>query len=137
MGATSIKEIKQRIKSIESTKQITSAMELVASSKLKRARERASACKPFFQLFYNTMQDIIHNNRDFSSAFLVQREVKKTLVIAILGDRGLAGGYNHNVIRLIEENVGNKPVSVLAVGRKALEYFTKQEIGRASCRERV
>ena len=91
MAASSMKDIKLRIKSVESTMQITKAMELVASSKLRRAKERAEETRPYFTTLHECLTDIAYGNTDFSSPFVQQREVKKTCYIMIAGDRGLAG----------------------------------------------
>ena len=91
MGA-SMKDIKRRIRSVESTKQITKAMELVASSKLRKAKERAEASRPYFNALYQAISDIAYYNSDFSSAYTQSRAVKRSLYIVIAGDRGLAGG---------------------------------------------
>lgn len=101
MGA-SMKEIKNRIKSVQSTRQITKAMELVASSKVRRARERIERTEPFFNILYETMTGIAYGKRDFKSPFVEPREeIKKVCYVIIAGDRGLAGGYNSNVMKLV------------------------------------
>ena len=85
MAASSMKDIKLRIKSVESTMQITKAMELVASSKLRRAKERAEETRPYFTTLHECLTDIAYGNTDFSSPFVQQREVKKDL---LYHDRG-------------------------------------------------
>jgi len=122
--AGSMKALKTRMKSIESTMQITKAMELVASSRLRRARERRDNTRPYFEVLYDTLQDIIAANTEFRSAFLNTREIRKTCYVVIVGDRGLAGGYNHNVFKLMAEDVGDKEYCVLPVGRKSVEHFS-------------
>ena len=76
--AGSMKEIKLRIKSVESTMQITKAMELVASSKLRRAKERVEQSRPYFETLYRTLYEIAAANTDFTSKYMARREVKKT-----------------------------------------------------------
>ena len=99
MAGVSTKEIKNRIRSMESTKQITKAMEMVAASKLRRAQAQVSNSRPYFEILHSTIQDITRANKDFSSPFLKKRDGKKVLYLVIAGDRGLAGGYNSsNVI---------------------------------------
>ena len=88
-----MKEIKLRIKSVESTMQITKAMELVASSKLRRAKERVENSRPYFETLYATLFDIAAADSEFSSPYLAKCEKKCCLYIVIAGDRGLAGGY--------------------------------------------
>jgi F-type H+-transporting ATPase subunit gamma len=129
MASGNMKDIKRRIKSVESTKQITKAMQLVASSKLRRAKERAENAKPFFDALYGTMCEIVTDNRDFLSRFQKETEGGKVLFIVIAGDRGLAGGFNSNVLKLAEERaneIGAENVTVLAVGKRAVEHFRKR-----------
>jgi F-type H+-transporting ATPase subunit gamma len=97
MAGVSTKEIKNRIRSMESTKQITKAMEMVAASKLRRAQAQVLNSRPYFEILYATINDIVDSNRDFSSPYLMPRTVKKTAYVVIAGDRGLAGGYNSNM----------------------------------------
>ena len=79
MAGVSTKEIKNRIRSMESTKQITKAMEMVAASKLRHAQARVANSRPNFEILYNTITDIVNSNTDFSSPYLVKRVVKKSL----------------------------------------------------------
>ena len=96
MASASMKDIKLRIKSVESTMQITKAMELVASSKLRKAKERQERARPYFEELGRTLRQIESATRDFSSPYQIARDVKKRCIIIIAGDRGLAGGYNSN-----------------------------------------
>ena len=125
MAGASMKEIKLRVKSVKSTMQITKAMELVASSKLRRAKENAERCRPFFDIMHQTLTDIALNNRDFSSPYLVQRPVKKSCYVVIAGDRGLAGGYNSNLLKMAVADMAGKETVVLPIGRKAVDYFSR------------
>ena len=93
MAGVSTKEIKNRIRSMESTKQITKAMEMVAASKLRRAQAQVSNSRPYFELLSNTISSIVRSNSDFSSPYLKARSGSKVMYIVIAGDRGLAGGY--------------------------------------------
>lgn len=127
MATGSMKDIKRRIKSVESTMQITKAMELVASSKLRKAKQRAEDSRPFFNALYEIMSEISAENSDFSSPYTQKRDVKKSLYIVIAGDRGLAGGYNSNVLRLAERDAEGKDVKILAIGKKAVEFFSKRD----------
>ena len=121
--AGSMKDIKLRIKSVESTMQITKAMELVASSKLRHARERMEQARPYFETLQATLADIAAANTEFTSPYLARRPVKKTCYIVIAGDRGLAGGYNANLFKLVAQAAEGKECCVLPVGKKALEHF--------------
>lgn len=123
MAGVSTKDIKQRIRSMESTRQITRAMEMVAASKLRKAQERVLDSRPYFELLYQTIAHIACTKPDISSPFLEKRECKKTCCIVIAGDRGLAGGYNSNVFKLVASEMEGRDYCVLPIGKKALEYF--------------
>ena len=118
-----MKEIKARIKSVESTMQITKAMELVATSKLRRAKETVERTRPFYQTLGTAINDIMAASADFESDWFLAREVKKTLFIVFAGDRGLAGGYNANVFRVAEELSRGTEAVWLPIGKKSLEYM--------------
>ena len=122
MAGVSTKEIKTRIRSMESTRQITKAMEMVASSKLRKAQTQALNARPYFETFYDVIWDIAGCDGGFSSPYLVQRPVNKIAVILIAGDRGLAGGYNSNVLKLINSQMEEAETVVLPVGRKGADY---------------
>ena len=128
MAGVSTKEIKNRIRSMESTRQITKAMEMVAASKLRRAQAQISASRPYFQILRSTIRDITHSNRDLSSPFLQERESKKVLYIVIAGDRGLAGGYNNNILKLVMSRIQGKDAAVLPMGKKAVDYFASKNV---------
>ncbi len=128
MAGVSTKEIKNRIRSMESTKQITKAMEMVAASKLRRAQAQISNSRPYFEILYSTIQDITRTNRDFTSPYLKEREVKKSLYIVIAGDRGLAGGYNSNILKMVYAEMQGKDTVVLPIGKKAVDFFRSKGI---------
>lgn len=123
MAGVSMKDIKSRIKSMESTKQITKAMEMVASSKLRGAQERVIASRPYFEVLYQTMLDIADVNTDMSSPYVQKPRGTKTCYVVIAGDRGLAGGYNNNVLKLAMAQMEGREALVLPIGKKAVEYF--------------
>ncbi len=124
-----MKDIKRRIKSVGSTRQITKAMELVSSSKLRKAKMRAEQARPYFNELYKSLCEIASANTDLSTVFTVKREVKHRLFIVIAGDRGLAGGYNSNILKLASTaHAGDaKKPKIIAIGKKAIEYFEKRE----------
>ena len=128
MAGVSTKEIKTRIRSMESTKQITKAMEMVAASKLRHAQARVLNSRPYFEILYSTIMDIINSNTEFSSPYLTERPVKRTAIIAIAGDRGLAGGYNNNVLKLVQSEIDGKNATVLPIGKKAVDFFRSHNI---------
>lgn len=123
-----MKAIKRRIKSVGSTMQITKAMELVASSKLRKAKEKAESGRPYFEKLYEMMTEIAESKKDFDSPFTQKREVENRLFIVIAGDRGLAGGYNSNLLKmaLAEGEEGKNKPKIIAIGKKAIEFFDKR-----------
>ena len=121
-----MKEIKTRIKSVESTKQITKAMELVSSSKFRKAKERAESARPYFNTLYNTVQDIAKNTSNSRNIFLKERKVNNVCYIVIAGDRGLAGGYNSNILKAVIAHNKLGTVKVITVGKKAKESLSKR-----------
>ena len=125
MAGVSTKEIKNRIRSMESTKQITKAMEMVAASKLRRAQAQVNNSRPYFQILYSVLRDIANANREFESEYLkpAKQDAKKIAYIVIAGDRGLAGGYNNNILKMCYAEMQGKEVSVLPVGKKAVDFF--------------
>ena len=129
MAGASMKDIKLRIKSVESTMQITKAMELVASSKLRKAKERQERSRPYFMEMRNTLASIEASTRDFSSPYQKQRDVKKRCLIMIAGDRGLAGGYNSNIIKAVNDKMqGEIPTCILPIGKRAVDFCTRKGI---------
>ena len=115
MASGNMKNIKRRIKSVESTMQITKAMELVASSKFKKAKEKADAAMPFFNIVYETMCEIAAQDKFFNSVYTRKSDCNTSLIIVIAGDRGLAGGYNANALKLAEskiEEIGGNSVII-------------------------
>ena len=124
--AGSMKDIKLRIKSVESTMQITKAMELVASSKMRRAKERVEHSRPYFETLHETLTKIAAADPRARNPYLRRDEVKRTLLIVIAGDRGLAGGYNSNVLKQAGAEEGE--VVVLPIGKRSAEYFVHHEV---------
>ena len=127
MAGVSTKEIKNRIRSMESTKQITKAMEMVAASKLRKAQNQVLESRPYFQTLYATLGNIVQTNRDFSSPYLQEQTNEKILYVVIAGDRGLAGGYNSNVLKAVLSQLQDQDM-VLPIGKKAVDYFQSHSI---------
>ena len=121
-----MKEIKTRIKSVESTKQITKAMELVSSSKFRKAKERAESARPYFNTLYNTVQDIAKNTSNSRNVLLKERKVNNVCYIVVAGDRGLAGGYNSNILKAVIAHNKLGTGKVITVGKKAKESLGKR-----------
>ena len=125
MAGVSTKEIKNRIRSMESTKQITKAMEMVAASKLRRAQAQITNSRPYFEIMYATIQNIVNTTHFYPQPYLAPAgyEGKNIAYIVIAGDRGLAGGYNNNILRMAFAEMHDKNVIVLPIGKKSLDFF--------------
>jgi F-type H+-transporting ATPase subunit gamma len=133
----SLKEVKGRISSVISTQQITKAMKMVAAAKLRRSQDRIVQMRPFAQKLASILRNLsaAQNNADGDNWYSQQREEKNVLIVAISSDRGLCGSFNSNIFkgvaRLVEEKYkteyakGN--VTILPIGRKANEYFSKRK----------
>ena len=128
MASATIKEIKNRIRSIDSTRQITRAMELVASSKLKKAQTRVEASRPYFRIIYATLQDILAKNTEAGLPYLLPvEEDGKAAYVVIAGDRGLAGGYNSNILKSAFKHIEGKNACVLPIGKRARDFFESRK----------
>jgi len=123
VAGISTKDLKNRIRSMESTRQITRAMEMVAASKLRHAQAQALSARPYFEILSHTIADIVGNCDPSDSPYLTPRPVKKTVFVVIAGDRGLAGGFNSNLLKLAAAQMAGKDVTVLPIGRKAVDFF--------------
>ena len=123
MAAANMKAVKLRIKSVQNTMQITKAMQLVAASKLRKAKEKADQSKPYFEIMRQTLTDIAKGNTDFQSPYTKQVKNDKWLYVVIAGDRGLAGGYNANLFKFMEGETKGRDYMVLPVGKKSVEHF--------------
>ena len=123
MAGASMKDIKLRIKSVESTMQITKAMQLVATSKLRRAKERMENSRPYGEISQQVLIAAVRRCADQDVPYLTARPVKRRLYIVIAGERGLAGGYNANVFKALAAHCGDTPYCVLPLGRKAIEKY--------------
>jgi len=128
---SSVHEIKMRMKSIKETRQITKAMKLVAAAKLKKARKLLDETLPYFDKVKMTMADILVHSGDIDSPFFDLRHEKKSKSQAFVifsGDKGLAGGYNHNIIKLAEEKLGDFPDAVLYIaGYMGRKHFIQKK----------
>jgi F-type H+-transporting ATPase subunit gamma len=126
----SMREIKLRIKSIREERQITKAMKLIAAAKLKKARQQLEQTTPYFKKVKTTIADILMHSSSIENTFFDRRNdktEKKTGIIVLTGDKGLAGGYNHNVIKLAESliNDAKNPLLFIA-GHVGRNYFTRK-----------
>jgi F-type H+-transporting ATPase subunit gamma len=137
MAGASMKDIKLRIRSVESTMQITKAMQLVASSKLRGARARMEASKPYMKVARTALWDIALHNTGAQSHYVIPREIRQRCYIVIAGDRGLAGSYNANMFKRIEWDSRDAMCCVIPIGRKAIEYYSHGRMSIITSAEKV
>ncbi len=137
MAGASMKEIKLRIRSVESTMQITKAMQLVASSKLRGARARMEASRPYMKVARRAVWDIALHNTGAESHYVIPREIRHRCYIVIAGDRGLAGSYNANMFKRIEWDSRDADCCVIPIGRKAKDYYTRRGVPIITSVEKV
>lgn len=122
----SMREIKRRKGSIQSTQQITKAMKLVSTVKLQRAKGRAESSKPYFDYMYNTVSSMLAKSGNISHPYLQAGDSPKKAIIVITSNRGLAGGYNSNITKLIRNSDIKKEDAVIyAVGRKGRDTLAR------------
>lgn len=122
MAGRSMNDIKAHIKSVESTRQITKAMELVATSKLRRAKEKAEKSRPYFEVMRSAIDIIDSSSEAKGSVWSTKTDGGTKLLIVIAGDRGLAGGYNSNIFKLAASLYKEGDI-ILPIGKKALEHY--------------
>lgn len=123
----SMRDIKRRKGSIQSTQQITKAMKLVSTVKLQHARTEAERSKTYFDCMYETVNNILSRVGDMDHKYLVKGNATKKAVIVITSNRGLAGGYNSNIVKLITRHEGWKKeeIQIFAVGNKGREALAR------------
>lgn len=123
----SMRDIKRRKDSIQSTQQITKAMKLVSTVKLQRAKTRAENAKPYFEKTLETIQSILSKTEKVDHPYLVHNGSDKKGVIVITSNRGLAGGYNNNVVKQIpDRGMDPRHTLIYGVGRKGIEYLARR-----------
>ena len=127
-----IKEIRTRIDSVQQTLKITNAMYLISSSKLRRARQQLNSVQPYFMKISSTIADILHHSPEIEHIYFDKRPERKHRragYIVITGDKGLAGAYNHNVLRLAEERLAQEDDPTLfLIGQMGRAYFAERDI---------
>ena len=125
-----LKEIRNRISSVSSTMQITSAMKMVSAAKLKKAQDAITAMRPYADKLTELLQNFSSNlDADNGSVFTKNREIKNILIVAITSNRGLCGAFNSNIIKQVNElakNYTKGNVSVMAIGKKANDSLSKE-----------
>ncbi|GGF95915.1 ATP synthase F1 subunit gamma [Paenibacillus aceti] len=133
--AKGMREIKRQIKSVQNTRQITKAMEMVASAKLRRAQEKAQSSRPYVDKLREVVSSIANGtdgSEEISHPMLVTRPVKRTAYIVITSDGGLVGGYNANILRALTDYLKSKHASkeeygLFVVGRKGRDYLGRRQ----------
>ena len=129
MAGVSTKEIKNRIRSMENTKQITKAMEMVAASKLRRAQAQVMTARPYFETIHATIRDIAANSQGIPLPYLEPaRGDGKIAYVVIAGDRGLAGGYNSSILKACMEDMKGLNTEIMPIGRRTVEFFQARGI---------
>lgn len=123
----SMRDIKRRKGSIQSTQQITKAMKLVSTVKLQRAKSNAEKSKTYFHAMYETVHSILRKTQNLDHRYLKSGETGKKAIIVITSNRGLAGGYNSNVVKLITQGeLANEDLAIYAIGKKGREALAKK-----------
>src|SRR4051812_45941255 len=129
-----LKEVRNRIKSVQSTQQITKAMKMVSAAKLRRAQDAIIQMRPYAQKLQEKLSNIVSGSEgEGGSSLAVDRGNERVLLIVITSDRGLAGGYNANIIKLAKETIATKyagqhkkgNVTIWNIGKKGWESLTK------------
>jgi F-type H+-transporting ATPase subunit gamma len=123
----SLRDIRRRIRSVQNTRKITKAMELVAAAKMRRAQERVTAARPYADEITSVMAELMRRSPEYRHPYLDVREVRRRVIILVTADRGLAGALNSNNTRLAvrEMNSAGVPVSVVTIGRKGRDMMRR------------
>ncbi len=122
-----MRDIKRRKASIESTEQITKAMKLVATVKLQKSRVKAENSRLYFNMMYQTIQEMLKKSMGIEHKYLKAGDSKKKAIIVVTSNRGLAGGYNANIIRLVTgSGVSMEDARIFAVGRKGRDGLARK-----------
>ena len=121
-----MRDIKRRKESVASTGQITKAMKLVSTVKLQKAKARAESNKPYFTMLYDTICSILARTGTIDHRYLRESDSKRKAVIAITSNRGLAGGYNNNIVKEITAAFAPEDTDIYALGKKGLEGLSRK-----------
>ncbi len=127
-----LKEVRTRIKSVQSTQQITKAMKMVSAAKLRRAQDAITQMRPYAQKLQEMLGNMVAGS-DMNIALATERPVEKAMIIVVTSDRGLCGGYNSNLIKLAKQVIKDKyptqlakgNVTIVPIGKKGFEHFSK------------
>jgi F-type H+-transporting ATPase subunit gamma len=133
-----LKEIRRRISSVQSTQQITKAMKMVAAAKLRKAQERAISMRPYTEKLNEMVSNLVKNIEESNDALLLEKPVERVLIVVVTADKGLCGMFNSSVIKESVKQVNSmhdKEVQVFPIGKKSLEYFSKRDFEIYSSRD--
>ncbi|WP_455202226.1 ATP synthase F1 subunit gamma [Kaarinaea lacus] len=124
------KEIRTKVKSVQNTQKITSAMEMVAASKMRKAQDRMAASRPYAEKIRNVIHHLAHSHPEYRHSYMQEREVKRVGFIVVSSDRGLCGGLNANLFRatlksMQEWDAKGIGIDVCAIGSKGSAYFKR------------
>jgi F-type H+-transporting ATPase subunit gamma len=125
-----LRDIKNRIKGVQNTQQITKAMKMVAAAKLRRAQDKVINARPYARKISDLLNNLV-SDEDFNNPFIAQREIGNIAVIVVTADRGLCGAFNTNIIKetagFIENMRNSAEMHVFCIGRKGFDYFKKRD----------
>ena len=124
-------DIRRRIRSVKNTQQITRAMKMVAAARLRRAQERVLNARPYANEMLTLLGSLVARVEQRVHPLLMERPIKKILLVLVSGDKGLAGAFNTNLIRAAQNYINEHPdqkVSMIAVGRKGRDFFRKRPV---------
>ena len=124
------KEIRVKIASVQNTQKITRAMEMVATSKMRKAQERMRAARPYAGKMRQVVEHLAHAHSEYHHPFMIAREVKRIGLVVVSTDRGLCGGLNSNLFRMIASQMkkwqaGGIEIDICTIGRKAAQFFAR------------
>ena len=127
--AGGLKEVRERITSVQNTMQITSAMKMVSVAKLRRAQDAITRMRPYAEKLQSVLANVSSSLAEGEGTFSEQRTVKRVLLVAITSNRGLCGGFNSNVIKEVNVSMADttKSYHVLALGKKANDAFRRRK----------
>lgn len=129
----SLRDIRKRIKSVKNTQQITKAMKMVAAAKLRKAQDAIIAARPYAQMLDRIIAELASRSETLAHPLMARREPRLAELVILTSDRGLAGGFNSNVIRranrfLLEKENGFEKIRLATIGRKGHDYFRKRSV---------
>lgn len=127
MHMASMRDIKRRKSSIQSTQQITKAMKLVSTVKLQKAKSRAEEANPYFNYMYQTVTSVLAKSGNMNHPYLMKNESEKKAIVVITSNRGLAGGYNSNIVKLITNGeLKKEDLELYTIGNKGREALERR-----------